>query len=96
MALLETSTATTCTSAPDAQQLDVVDADDLAAVGVDQLLVEEGGRELQLVRPQLALAELVAGHAQQRARLLEAGDRRPTPRRRVLPRRLTARAVTRG
>ena len=56
-----------------AQQLDVVDADDLAAVGVDQLLVEEGAREVQFVGLQLARSQAAAGHAQHGARLLEAG-----------------------
>ena len=77
MALLETSTAATCTIGAGAQQLDVVDADDLAALRVDELLVEEGRREVQLVGLELALGQLGRGDAQHGARLLEAGDRVP-------------------
>ena len=54
MALLETSTATTCTKGPMRSELDVVDADDLAAVGVDDLRVEDLAREEELVGLELA------------------------------------------
>jgi len=52
---------------PRTDELDVVDADDLAALGVDELLVEEGRGEQALVGLKLALGQRVAGDAQQGA-----------------------------
>ena len=57
-----------------ARQLDVVDADHLAPVGVDDLAVEHLAREQQLAGLRGVVVERGGGDAQQHARLLEAGD----------------------
>ena len=79
-----------------ARQLDVVDADHLAAVAVDELLVEEGAAEQQLSVGQRPVRERRRRPRAGACRTLPGWRRRPTPRRRRCVRRLITRAVTRG
>ena len=79
-----------------AHELDVVDADDLAALGVDELLVEEGVREQQLVARELA--RLRGRRPARRSRVPDSSKLATASQgaNTSLPRRLTASAVTRG
>ena len=63
--------------AVDIVETEVVDAHDLAAVDVDDLLVEEVGAQLDLVRALLELGDVDGRGRQPAAGRVEAGDRRP-------------------